>query len=122
MNKTQANQQDSVSPTVKATLNCIYERICSEICRTKSVKPSTSHIFFIFDASDDLAKKKIYPTLSWLYRDGLLPERIRFIGYARSLITIEKIFENASKYMKIPEDERETYEKFAHINFHVVGS
>ncbi|CAF1300617.1 unnamed protein product [Rotaria sp. Silwood1] len=122
MNKTQANQQDSVSPTVKATLNCIYERICSEICRTKSVKPSTSHIFFIFDASDDLAKKKIYPTLSWLYRDGLLPERIRFIGYARSLITIEKIFENASKYMKIPEDERETYEKFVHINFYVVGS
>ncbi|CAF5186452.1 unnamed protein product, partial [Rotaria sp. Silwood1] len=63
MNKTQANQQDSVSPTVKATLNCIYERIRSEICRMESVEPSTSHIFFIFGASGYLAKKKIYPTL-----------------------------------------------------------
>ncbi|CAF1080264.1 unnamed protein product [Rotaria sp. Silwood1] len=122
MNKTQANQQDSVSSTVKATLNCIYERIRSEICRMESVEPSTSHIFFVFGASGDLAKKKIYPTLWWLYRDGLLPERIRFIGYARSLITIEKIFENAAKYMKIQEDERETYEKFVQINSYVVGS
>jgi glucose-6-phosphate 1-dehydrogenase len=37
----------------------------------------------------------------WLYRDGFLPEHIRFIGYARSQLTIEKIFENAAKYMKV---------------------
>lgn len=37
----------------------------------------------------------------WLYRDGFLPEGTRFIGYARSQITIDKIFENAIKYMKV---------------------
>jgi len=41
-----------------------------------------------------------------LYRDGFLPERIRFIGYARSQLTIEKIFENAAKYMKVKRIKR----------------
>jgi hypothetical protein len=36
-----------------------------------------------------------------LYRDGFLPENIHFIGYARSQLTVEKIFENADKYMKV---------------------
>lgn len=40
----------------------------------------------------------------WLYRDGFLPERIRFIGYARSQMTVEKIFENAAKFMKVKEN------------------
>ena len=37
----------------------------------------------------------------WLYRDGLLPENIHFIGYARSQLTIDKVFQNAEKYMKV---------------------
>ncbi|CAF0985808.1 unnamed protein product [Rotaria sordida] len=67
----------------------------------------------------DLTKKKIYPTLWWLYRDGFLPECIRFIGYIRSQITIEKTFENAAKYMK--ENECEIYEKFVQLNTNIAG-
>ena len=36
--------------------------------------PSDStHVFVVFGASGDLAKKKIYPTLWALFRDGLMP-------------------------------------------------
>ncbi|CAF2396099.1 unnamed protein product [Rotaria sp. Silwood2] len=122
MDKKQANPKDLTSHTVKQTPDCIYERLRSQICLIGSAAESTSHIFFVFGASGDLAKKKIYPTLWWLYRDGFLPEYIRFIGYARSQITIEKIFENAAKYMKVQEDEREIYEKFVEINSYVAGS
>ena len=34
----------------------------------------SSHVFVVFGASGDLAKKKIYPTLWALYRDGLMPK------------------------------------------------
>jgi hypothetical protein len=37
----------------------------------------------------------------WLYRDGFLPEDIHFIGYSRSQLTVEKIFANANRYMKV---------------------
>lgn len=37
----------------------------------------------------------------WLYRDGFVPENTCFIGYARSQLTVEKIFQNAAKYMKV---------------------
>ena len=33
-----------------------------------------THVFVVFGASGDLAKKKIYPTLWALFRDGLMPQ------------------------------------------------
>jgi len=38
-------------------------------------------------ASGDLAKKKTYPSLYFLYKNGFLPESLRIIGYARSDLT-----------------------------------
>ena len=35
---------------------------------------TASHVFVVFGASGDLAKKKIYPTLWALYRDSLMPQ------------------------------------------------
>uniref|UniRef100_A0A8C3B130 Glucose-6-phosphate 1-dehydrogenase n=1 Tax=Cyclopterus lumpus TaxID=8103 RepID=A0A8C3B130_CYCLU len=52
---------------------------------------SNTHIFIILGASGDLAKKKIYPTLWWLFRDGLLPDDTYFVGFARSKLTVEDI-------------------------------
>lgn len=49
----------------------------------------------------DLAKKKIYPTLWWLYRDNLLPTNTVFYGYARSKNTIEDIRSKCHQYMKV---------------------
>ena len=40
-----------------------------------SATPSdATHVFVVFGASGDLAKKKIYPTLWALFRDGLMPQ------------------------------------------------
>jgi glucose-6-phosphate 1-dehydrogenase len=66
--------------------------------------------------------KFLFLFFRWLYRDGFLPEHIRFIGYARSHLTVEKIFENAAKYMKVQDNEREVYEKFVQLNSYVAGS
>ncbi len=52
-------------------------------------KRSSTHVFVVMGASGDLAKKKIYPTLWFLHRDGLIPEDTIFVGYARSELTVE---------------------------------
>lgn len=49
----------------------------------------------------DLAKKKIYPTLWWLYRDNLLPSDTKFIGYARSKLSVAELKEKCRQYMKV---------------------
>ncbi|CAF2705458.1 unnamed protein product [Rotaria sp. Silwood2] len=100
----------------------IYERLRTQITGKESSITSQSYVFFIFGASGDLAKTKIYPTLWWLYRDDFLPENIHFIGYARSQLTIEKIFENSHKYMKVKEEEHDIYEKFLKLNSYISGS
>jgi len=56
---------------------------------------------FRFFFQGDLASKKIYPTLWWLYRDGLLPDKTFFIGYARSKLTVDNIREKCLPYMKV---------------------
>ncbi|MCP9265815.1 Glucose-6-phosphate 1-dehydrogenase [Dirofilaria immitis] len=55
------------------------------------------YVFVIFGASGDLARKKIYPTLWWLYRDSLLPNNISIVGYARSNLTMASLKENLLK-------------------------
>lgn len=69
-----------------------------------------------------MAKKKIYPTLWWLYRDGLLPPATTFIGYARTKLTIEELRGRCDQYMKVKDDERDRYEQFWIINRYVAGS
>jgi len=61
--------------------------------------------WFIFAPSQgDLATKKIYPTLWWLYRDGLLPDKTYFIGYGRTELTIDDIRGKSLEYMKVREN------------------
>ncbi|XP_065165362.1 glucose-6-phosphate 1-dehydrogenase isoform X1 [Atheta coriaria] len=80
------------------------------------------HVFVILGASGDLARKKIYPTLWWLYRDNLLPTNTIFIGYARSKTTVETIREKCQEYMKVKPNEQERYEAFWRINHYVAGA
>lgn len=70
----------------------------------------------------DLAKKKIYPTLWWLYRDGLLPPATTFLGYARTSLTIEALRERCHQYMKVKDDEQDRYEQFWKLNHYLAGS
>jgi len=71
------------------------------VCEGTHFDGKIPHTFVIFGASGDLAKKKIYPTLWWLYRDDLLPKPTKFCGYARSKLTIASLKEQCLPYMKV---------------------
>ena len=49
----------------------------------------------------DLAKKKIYPAIWWLFRDKLLPENTNIVGYARSKLSVYDIREKCDEFMKV---------------------
>uniref|UniRef100_A0A8C3JQB8 glucose-6-phosphate dehydrogenase (NADP(+)) n=1 Tax=Calidris pygmaea TaxID=425635 RepID=A0A8C3JQB8_9CHAR len=50
----------------------------------------------------DLAKKKIYPTIWWLFRDGLLPDDTQVVGFARSPLTLEQLRQRVTPPSKTP--------------------
>ena len=80
------------------------------------------HVFVVMGASGDLAKKKIYPTLWWLFRDRLLPKNTIFVGYARSNLTMDDIRKKCDPYIKCKPDEAERLEQFWTVNHYVKGS
>lgn len=88
----------------------------------EAFEEATPHIFVIFGASGDLARKKIYPTVWWLYRDGLLPKNTTFFGYARSHLTVPQLKSKCEPYMKVKEEERDRYEAFWAANVYVAGA
>ncbi|MFH4977069.1 hypothetical protein AB6A40_003778 [Gnathostoma spinigerum] len=73
---------------------------------------SQPHVFVVFGASGDLAKKKIYPTLWWFFSDGLLPSNIWIVGYARSKLNLKQLRANFEQYCKVKRDECEQYKTF----------
>ncbi|PIC34298.1 hypothetical protein B9Z55_013997 [Caenorhabditis nigoni] len=104
-----ANQckRHSVSdPLSKDLVECLRESMQREL------KFETPYVFVVFGASGDLAKKKIYPTLWWLFRDNLLPVNIKFVGYARSDLTVCKLRESVEKFCKVRETERCAFDDF----------
>lgn len=80
------------------------------------------HTFILLGASGDLAKKKIYPTIWYLYRDNLLPENTKFIGYARTKQSISEVREKSKKYMKVRAGEERKFEQFWEANEYLAGS
>lgn len=80
------------------------------------------HIFVVLGASGDLAKKKIYPTLWALYRDGLAPSQTQFVGYARSKLTVDDIRKNMMPYVKLKDGQKQKLEEFFKVNHYVAGA
>lgn len=80
------------------------------------------HTFVLLGASGDLAKKKIYPTIWYLYRDNILPRNTKFVGYARTKQTISDIREKSKKYMKVKPGEEDKFEQFWEANDYFAGS
>lgn len=70
------------------------------------------HVFIIFGASGDLARKKIYPTLWWLFRDGLLPEQLWVVGFARTPLTVPQLREMVLPHMKVTPSDTPLLEDF----------
>merc|ERR1711936_1187536 len=81
-----------------------------------------THVFVVFGASGDLAKKKIYPTLWALFRDGLMPQGTQIFGYARSKMTVAQLRERCEGTVKAKEGEEELLEQFWNNNHYVAGS
>ncbi|CAH1153379.1 unnamed protein product [Phaedon cochleariae] len=79
------------------------------------------HLFVIMGASGDLAQKKIYPTLWWLFRDNLLPSETVFYGYARSKMTVDQLKKKCESYMNVKPAEKERYEEFWTLNHYMSG-
>ncbi|XP_069065382.1 glucose-6-phosphate 1-dehydrogenase isoform X1 [Pleurodeles waltl] len=69
----------------------------------------------------DLAKKKIYPTLWWLFNDGLLPEDTYIVGYARSKITIEDIRKQSQPNFKVTAADQQKLDQFFDRNSYISG-
>ena len=42
-----------------------------------------------------------YLMTRWLYRDGLLPKKTYFVGYARSKLTVADIRKKSEQYLKV---------------------
>ncbi|XP_062870978.1 glucose-6-phosphate 1-dehydrogenase-like isoform X2 [Trichomycterus rosablanca] len=81
-----------------------------------------THIFIIMGASGDLAKKKIYPTLWWLFKDRLLPKETYFVGFARSRLTLDDIRTACLPYMKVKDEDDELLSAFICRNSYLAGS
>ncbi|XP_037925404.1 glucose-6-phosphate 1-dehydrogenase isoform X2 [Hermetia illucens] len=92
------------------------------VCEGTHFDSKIPHIFVTFGASGDLARKKIYPTLWWLFRDNLLPMQTKFFGYARSKLSKDGLRELCHPYMKVRPGETEKYEEFWRLNHYVAGS
>ncbi|KAG8199155.1 hypothetical protein JTE90_015986 [Oedothorax gibbosus] len=86
------------------------------------IQEESTYIFVVLGASGDLAKKKIYPTLWALYRDGLLPAKTLFVGYARSALSVDDIRSRTKQYLKVTDDQHAKLDKFFAANYYVSGT
>lgn len=57
-----------------------------------------------------MAKKKTFPALFGLFRDGLLPEKLSIVGYARSKMTDDEFSKQVSQAAK-PKPKEEKFEE-----------
>ncbi|CAG8703681.1 11108_t:CDS:2, partial [Ambispora leptoticha] len=59
----------------------------------------------VLGASGDLAKKKTFPALFGLYRNGFLSENTHIVGYARSKMDLAQFRQRISQFIKTPVEE-----------------
>ncbi|CAH1265922.1 G6PD [Branchiostoma lanceolatum] len=120
-NNTMSNVQTNAVSSVQKTKDQLLKGV-SILKETLDSQDDVPHVFVVFGASGDLAKKKIYPTLWWLFKDGLLPRQTYFVGYARSDLTVQAVRDKSTQYMKLQDDEKDKFEEFWKMNSYVKGS
>ncbi|KIM90820.1 hypothetical protein PILCRDRAFT_811308 [Piloderma croceum F 1598] len=64
-------------------------------------------IIIVFGASGDLAKKKTFPALFGLYKNGFLPRDVHIVGYARTKMDEAEFHKRVTSYIKNPNDDAE---------------
>lgn len=65
----------------------------------------------VLGASGDLAKKKTYPALFKLYRNGFLPANTHILGYARTKMTHDDYLSRVTQYIKADAKELEGFKQ-----------
>ncbi|CAO3651860.1 unnamed protein product [Cunninghamella blakesleeana] len=76
----------------------------------------------VLGASGDLAKKKTYPALFGLFKNGFLPSNTHIVGYARTHMSHEQYIERITQYIKLKTDEdKELLKQFIHITTYQSG-
>lgn len=114
----QTSQKMNAEPLTRSE---VFGQLRKELYGEEPSSHSNTHIFIILGASGDLAKKKIYPTLWWLFRDGLLPDNTLFVGFARSNLSVEDIKAACLPYMKVTDEETESLSAFFSKNSYLSG-
>ncbi|KAG2455779.1 glucose-6-phosphate 1-dehydrogenase [Polypterus senegalus] len=99
----------------------LFVQLRKELYDDEEFRQSDTHVFIILGASGDLAKKKIYPTLWWLFKDGLLPEETYFVGFARSNLTVGDIRKQCLPYLKVNGEEEQKLDQFFSRNYYLSG-
>ncbi|KAJ0036239.1 hypothetical protein NQD34_004916 [Periophthalmus magnuspinnatus] len=112
---------EKMSGSLPLSRSEVFGELRKELHDDKEFHQSDVHIFIIMGASGDLAKKKIYPTLWWLFRDGLLPEQTYFVGFARSQLTVDAIRTACMPYLKVTDSEAERLDVFFKRNTYISG-
>ncbi|KAF8845791.1 glucose-6-phosphate dehydrogenase [Paxillus ammoniavirescens] len=82
-------------------------------------------IIVVFGASGDLAKKKTYPALFGLYRNGYLPKGTHIVGYARTKMDVDDYHKRITAYIKNTDNDPSVAAKldeFKNISTYVSGS
>lgn len=80
-------------------------------------------VIVVFGASGDLAKKKTFPALFGLYKQGLLPKDVRIIGYARTKMDDQEFKKRQVSYVKGADDpaNKTLLESFKEISSYISG-
>ncbi|XP_061760575.1 glucose-6-phosphate 1-dehydrogenase isoform X1 [Nerophis ophidion] len=108
--------------TIPLSRSEVFGELRKDLHDDQEFRQSDTHIFIIMGASGDLAKKKIYPTLWWLFRDGLLPENTFFVGFARSNLTVDAIRTSCMPYLKVTDTEADRLSVFFSRNSYISGN
>jgi len=82
-------------------------------------------VIVVFGASGDLAKKKTFPALFALFRQGYLPPDTKIVGYARTKMDKADFHSRAVSYIKNPDNDAAiaaSIQKFQDVLTYVDGS
>lgn len=87
---------------------------------SKSLGKNTTIV--VFGASGDLAKKKTFPALFGLFREGQLPSTVKIIGYARSKIEQEDFKSRIKEHFKLRNAPESKVEEFLKLVSYFQGA
>ncbi|KAL9650712.1 hypothetical protein ABK040_001766 [Willaertia magna] len=85
--------------------------------KDKSVSPLDNLTIVIMGASGDLAKRKLFPAVFTLFKEGFLGKAWRVIGYARSQYTKQELIETHLLPFLKKYDQKDLDEFFKHVHY-----